>query len=363
MEVVLKEVLDCLDHALKNKSYDYALTDEIAFFQIVQENGLSALIHQAINPSKISKTLYQSLEREFLVYLAADTKQLEVMEHLKHIFNHADIPFIFLKGSMMKALYPASYLRGMGDIDILIHSEDMEKAHIVLANHQIYCKQKSKQHDLFLTKDNIIIEVHPGLYKDFNTKFEKLFSNPWQYTNKLMLMQYQFDATFEIVYLVYHLAKHMESSGIGLRSILDLGIYLKNHEAELNETRLESFLDQANMKTFYITMIEMTRTFFHFNFQLAIHHISVLSDDEKDDLLTYISSSGLHGHGRRFNTFEARAASYHLRNKTRFQMMIDIVFPNYETMLGIYPWIKKAKILIIIAWLIRWIEMLTKKRK
>lgn len=43
--------------------------------------------------------------------------------------------------------------------------------------------------------------------------------------------------------------------------------------------------------------------------------------------------------------------------------MIDIVFPNYETMLGIYPWIKKAKILIIIAWLIRWIEMLTKKRK
>jgi len=363
MNETILEVLKVTTCALNHQTYDKPLTDERAFYMLSLENGLSALVHKGLNPSLISDKLKQMLQRNFYDYVARDTKQGLAVQRIDEILNKHQVDHIFLKGTMLKKLYPETYLRGMGDIDILVKSHEMKHVHEIFKNEKIFCTSRSKQHDVFQTEDELLIEIHPMLYKDFNKKYEHLFSDPWKHTQLISKNLYRFHHEFEIVYLLYHLAKHMDSSGIGLRSVLDIGIYLQAFEQKMNEDVLKDYLMDTKMLKFFSTMVAVNQRYFGFEYQLDMLKQETMEDTLYFELTDYLVRSGIHGQGREFNPFEARMASYELQEKSRFRMVIDIIFPPYDTMKSIYPYVGKVRILIIFGWIQRWLKLLFKKTK
>ena len=58
--------------------------------------------------------------------------QQAAQEELAEAFDRVKIPFIFLKGALLRNLYPRPDLRSMADIDMLIHEKDAQRiAHIM----------------------------------------------------------------------------------------------------------------------------------------------------------------------------------------------------------------------------------------
>jgi hypothetical protein len=362
MKDVINSVISYVKHTQFNIKKDVEITDHKLFYKITKENGLCALVFSSMNKDVNNQNLYQTLEKDLYSYVSLDTKQLIVIQHIKDILQKAEIKFILLKGSVLKDIYKQSYMRVMGDIDILIEEHHILKVQQLFELNQIKSIGNSYAHDRYMTVDRVYIEVHPRLYHDFDPKYKPLFIDPWKYALQKVGFEYQFTKEYELVYLLYHLAKHLSSSGIGIRSILDIGLYQSKYELNMDIDILETYLDVAELKQFYLVLLELNKTLFEFTFKKELNVNIELKEEDKATLLNYIIISGLHGNGSAFNAFAARNAHYHLKNKSRVRMIFDIIFPKYKDMAEMYPYIKKIKVCIVCAWMSRWFKLIFKKR-
>ena len=363
MKDTIQEVFSAVRCSLNQEKYIEPITNEKAFYIMSMENGLSGIIYSAIDKYRVSELFYKRLERNFYDYVARDIKQVEAITFIDGLLNEKQIKHIFLKGSRLKSIYPESYMRAMGDIDILVHEEKMIDVHELFEAHDIICTSRSKQHDVFEMKNKLVIEIHPFLYKDFNPKYKELLSDVWKYTIHMSDSRYEFTHEFEIVYLLYHLAKHLDSGGIGLRSVLDIGIYLSRFEATMNEEVLIQYLETADMKMFYQSMVDINSKCFGLAYSMKVNTEYHMDSKTLNEVIEYLAISGVHGIGREFNVFQPRLASAENKNKSKFKFILSLIFPSYESMCGMYPYIRKARILIIFGWITRWFKLLFLKTK
>ena len=72
----------------------------------------------------------------------------------------ASIPFLPLKGSVIRGYYPEAWMRTSCDIDVLIHEEDLERAKELLVRDYGYTDHGTSTHDVsFFTPTNNHIEL------------------------------------------------------------------------------------------------------------------------------------------------------------------------------------------------------------
>ena len=72
------------------------------------------------------------------------------------------IPYAFFKGYELRELYPVPELRTMGDVDVLVRDEDLERTAEVLCGLG-YQKEEGGSAVWALKKDNFSYEVHRRL--------------------------------------------------------------------------------------------------------------------------------------------------------------------------------------------------------
>ncbi|PKK86614.1 MAG: hypothetical protein CVV63_04260 [Tenericutes bacterium HGW-Tenericutes-8] len=336
----IKTLSNICTYALENKFYNHPIENEKEFYKIAKENGLIGLIFDMLNPDVLSKEFIRHMQKDYFAYIASDVKQTDAISKLNLLFNQNQIKHIFLKGSRLKKIYPNSYMRGMGDIDILIHESDMKKVHELFKDQGIILESPSDAHDLFKMDQTITIEIHPKLYKDFNPKYEKLMKDPWHHTYLIENDEYGLNYEFEVVYLAYHLAKHLDASGIGLRSILDIGVYLDYYHNEIDLERLKKMLKDVNMESFFSHLVSINIIYFNFESLNPFIMTPSLSKERYDEIVLYFVESGIHGKGKNFNSFEARYSIHKMRKKKSLSFYISIFFPSYQSMKGMYPILK-----------------------
>lgn len=363
MNQMIKTICELTASALNQNSYKATIDDPQRFFTLAKENGLIPFVFASIEKETTPEELYSRLKKHNYAFVAHDTKALIYIDQINELLNSNKIKHIFMKGSILKQLYPKTYYRGMGDIDILIPSDDLEKVHQLFKSNNIFLKQASEQHDSFIIGNEMVIEIHPKLYKDFNPKYEMLFSKPWDYTYLKDAFEYRFEPTYEIIYLLYHLAKHLDAGGIGLRSILDIGVYLNHHKDEINKEKLINYLHLTDMTKYFTQIIYLNIKYFHFKALDDFLFDPLLTDDAYDQIISFIARSGLHGKGHDYNPFEARIASNDLKNRSRFHLLITLAFPSYKTMAGNYRSLKKAPLLLPFYWVIRIFKLIFFKTK
>lgn len=352
------EVQQALLAALHHYDFDHVITDPKSFYVMTMENGLSGLIFSILDQNKTHPELYLRLQRNHYDYVARDIKQIEAIKTIDQLLSEKNIDHLFMKGSILKFIYPETYMRAMGDIDLLIKDDMLERVHDIFDEVNIICTSHSKQHDVFEMPNGVVIEVHPMLYKPFNDHYQ-MIEEVWNHVHLEDKHRYRMNPEFELIYLVYHLAKHMEIGGVGLRSVLDIGMYAKKYEDQINQELFLHFVQRMNMQTFVHTIMSFNQRAFGIKTKMID---DVFIDDETyEQLIDYLSISGIHGIGRKYNAMASRVVSYKRKKQSKFHVWMDIMFPNLETMMGIYPWLKKANILLPVAWIIRLFKKIIKR--
>ena len=184
----------------------------------------------------------------------------------------------------------------------------------------------------------------------------KFILRPWDYAVRLSDYRYRLDYTFEGAYLLYHLKKHVLSSGIGLRSILDIPIFLIIMKKKLI-LKLKKLLAENDMEVFFQTILYINKVAFDLDCVFLDQEFS-LDEDEYWEILNYITQSGTHGKGQNFNFMAPRVAK-----KGKIKTFFRMVFPKWNYMKESYSWLRYLPFLLPLAYIIRGFKFLFLKTK
>ena len=362
MKIMIEETFLMIQAALNEEVYNKPLTKPRETLQLIIENGLSGMLYEAIDPSLFDEHYMNLLKKSYFQYISKDLKQFEVTKDVKDIFNQNEIKHVLLKGAHIKELYPKSYMRGMGDIDVLVHQSEYIKARKVLLNGGYKLIEKYYYHDTFQNEQGIKIELHPRIQHDFEIKYKGMFLHPFDHLIQDKDYTYKFEPEYELMYLLYHLAKHIYNGGIGLRSILDIYIFTKTQT--FNIDKLDKYLSNSSLKQFFEFIMSIHFHFFNESLEISHFHFDTFSEEEIYKICDHIVHRGIHGRSQHNDLYQ-EIINLHEMNKTKnkFKYLMKTIFRSYKLVSTEYQIIKYLPFLLPFYWLYRVVYLVTVKFK
>lgn len=121
------------------------------------------IINNELADEQTKSQLQQIIFRAVYLY----EKLIYELKQVCEALEKAQIPFLPLKGTVIRKYYPEAWMRTSCDIDVLVHDKDAEKAKSVLVDEYGYVYHGKGSHDISLfTPTNTHIELHYDLVED-----------------------------------------------------------------------------------------------------------------------------------------------------------------------------------------------------
>ena len=178
--------------------------------------------------------------------------------------ENKNIPFLPLKGSVIRAYYPEDWMRTSCDIDILVHEADIQKATDVLVS-ECGCRYSGKgSHNASLfAPNNTHIELHFVLVeKGLANEASAVLENVWD-TVKLKegsSCWYEMPDEMFYFYHIAHMAKHFENGGCGIRPFIDLKILEEIKDKDIEKRN--RLLEEGKLLRFADSVRKLSNTWF-----------------------------------------------------------------------------------------------------
>lgn len=284
------------------------------------------------------------LMKKYLGYLLHSEKQMAAVQKLFDAFEENGIDYLPLKGCNMKALYPKSELRTMGDADILIRFGQYS-AISRLMKKMGYSMVRVGPYDHEWKCDNLKVELHRRLVSPNDGSLYTHLGNGWDRAEKKRGHRYCFRIEDDFIYQFAHMTKHFRHDGIGSRHFLDLYVYLRAHK-DMDEVYIAEAMKQLRLLEFYKNVRCVLDVWFE--------------EGEPDPITEYITSfvfsSGSWG------TWENGASSEVILSGTitnsKSRSLVTLLFPPVTTLSMKYPILENYPVLYPAVWLWRCVQVI-----
>ena len=274
------------------------------------------------------------------------TQQME-LEQLTAELEKAEVKFILLKGSCLKILYPQSDFRSMADIDFYIDEENNEKVRDVLLSmgYEINSLEHGV-HDVYYKKPVMNIEVHKALFGNSGREFSPVFENLWDKCDCVKGTCYNLTPDYFFAYLVAHGIKHYDIGGTGIRSFMDIHVYLNKKAAVTDLKKTAELFSAIGKKEIYEDFLRLSEIWF--------------ADGEYTE--KYKSMTEFIMKGGTYGTLENQVENG-IKRSGRAKFIFIKLFPQLNYMREQYPVLKKAPVLLPFCWVVRWVKAATVNRR
>lgn len=320
-----------------------------ALFALAKKHDLAHLIGDALDKNGLlpdgteaKKRFLQ--ERNMAVY-RYEQMQYE-FEQICATLENAKIPFIPLKGSVIRKYYPEPWMRTSCDIDILVQEGDLKQAIKNLEKELKYtANEKKGYHDISLfSESGIHLELHHSLCENLEN-IDSLLARAWIYViPQVTTYEKQFTTSYFLFHVVAHMLYHFQRGGCGTRPLLDLWLLRRRF---LEEQRLTELLRECGIVTFYQTMVELSECWFG----EGVHNEKTLRVQE------YLLQAGIYG------TQKNRDLADTVKTGSRKKRALRYLFLPYKNMVILYPILAKAKILLPFFHVWRWVTRIFRIKK
>jgi hypothetical protein len=278
-----------------------------------------------------------------------------------------NIPHILFKGYVVRHYYPLSEVRSMGDIDIVIHEENVKKTDKLLMDLGYKYDKTSGFAREYIGK-YACAEMHTNLFS--TTYFEKTnnmvryFSDCWQHAYCTDNgYSYQLNDEYHLIYLICHMVKHFYSGGCGIRMLLDIALYLVHFNDKLNYDYFWQEISVLNITEFTKIIMKLCQDWFGIPLPVGMENAA---PEISDSIPRFILERGTFGK-LNFN-YIARSIRMEYEKKAgtnrlllRLTIFMKALFPGKEKLAFYYKNAEKSIFGLILAWFIR-IHSLTIKR-
>ena len=194
----------------------------------------------------------QAMEKAIFLAVYRYEQSRSELNQLCNAFEKAKIPFVPLKGAVIRRYYPEPWMRTSCDIDVLVREEDLEKAVECLVNDLDYQYNHKFTHDVSLSaKSGLHVELHYNLMEDEPVKSSRAVLNRvWETAVRLDGYEYWHELPDEVFYFYHiaHMAKHFENGGCGVRPFIDLNIL--HHKVSFDEKKRAELLRKGDLTLF-----------------------------------------------------------------------------------------------------------------
>ena len=256
----------------------------------------------------------------------------------------AQIDFLPLKGTVLRAKYPEAWMRTSCDIDVLVRDADLDRASSVLTEQIGYRFVERGLHDVgFLSPRNVRVELHFDLVGENRAReASQLLRNVWEDATLCDGARFHYRMSDGMFYLyhVAHMAKHLEIGGCGIRPFLDLWMMDRDADADTVVLR-DTMLERAGLKRF----TDVSRRL------AAVWFSGAVGDDLLTQLSDYVLRAGVYG------TQEFRVAMGQAQKGGRWSYVWSRLFLSYERMRMQYPVLQKHKWLLPVCHIRRWMRL------
>lgn len=283
-----------------------------------------------------------------------DERQRAELKRLTDAFDANGVHYMPVKGILMKELYPKSDMRIMGDADILIKVEQYDRI-VPIVEALGYHFVVETDHELVWENPGLHLELHKRLIPDYNRDFVDYYGDCWR-LGKAVADHSGWHAMSDedhMIYLFTHFAKHYRTGGIGVRHMLDLYIY-RNAKAHMDNQYLFNELKKLGLYDFYANIFKT----------LAVWFEGAEHSCKTQIIADHIFGSGAYGSSSQrmmANAIWDQGKTGKNARQIQRKKWIQIIFLPYSSMCIKYPVLKKAKVLLPIMWVARWVEILIKK--
>lgn len=265
-------------------------------------------------------------------------------ERLCTALEEANIPFIPLKGAVMRKYYPETWMRTSCDIDILVQECDSEKAVSALIDSCNYAYHKKGSHDIALiTPGKIRVELHYNLIESNGSEAASdVLSRVWKSAVRCEGFRCQSEMSDEMFYFYHiaHMAKHFENGGCGIKPFADLWL-LKSTNSETVEKR-EELLRQGNLLRFAQAAQKLSRVWF--------------DNEEQDNLSLMMESYVLNGGA--YGSLTNKVAVQQQKKGGKFRYLWSKIFIPYDEIKFFYPILQKYRFLTPFMEVYRWLKLI-----
>lgn len=291
-----------------------------------REHDLLHLLSLGLKNNNLLDTGAQQLETE-IFKAAYRYEQLKFeLARLYDTLEKAEIPYIPLKGAVIRGYYPEAWMRTSCDIDILVDEGSLERAVALLAEELGYSTDNKKSvHDISLySPGGVHLELHYNIMED-NETLDRVLSRVWDYASPISEGKSRHILTneFFLFHVVAHLAYHFLFGGCGVRPLIDL--YLLREKLEYDKEKLLQLLGEALLADFYANLCALSDAW-----MLGREHTDVTLKMQE-----YILDGGVYG------SQENRTVIQQQKKGGKFKYFMYRVFLPYDKLKYRYPIIKK----------------------
>ena len=321
--------------------YNYARTHQV-----------SGMVCQQCE-NNIPHNLVDDFQKELMATLYYGSKRDKELQTIKLELNSEQIPFFIVKGPVVANLYPIPHLRTMGDIDLVIHNKDRGKCNRLLIARGYTCLSNQSEREWQYSKNILDLELHDRLvYEEaVNEKNQVSFFNDcWRYVK-----DGQLDWNFHLLFLIFHLRKHMMNSGIGFRYFLDLAVVTQHIDIDWDYVA-------KNLAT--MGMIDFARKCYGFIynwFEIETPLVESIDKEFYEEATNRIFVDGVFGFNNPDNLHNVLINEVRKKKLPRVKMIrlaLRKIFPSHKELENTepYTYLNKNSFLLPFAWLHRTIR-------
>lgn len=368
---VSEALLNCISAALDGRECALTLApdDWTALLRLAGEQKLLPLVYAAVRGTPgfaaAPEAVRAAARRQTMREAAAQTVHTEAFLRLYQALRAEGLAPVVVKGIVCRALYPQPELRPSSDEDLYLTAAEMPCFHAVLLRAGFVLTEperdyRSAHEARYVHPDTgLVVEGHWALfpteyavYAALNVQLPDLMQRAQDWESGGVTLRVP-DVCDHLIFLLLHAFKHFISSGVGVRQLCDIALWMRRFGAQIDWQRVRAALRATHSEGFAAAVIDAGVHWFGLE-RAAAHIPPDWETLESAALLADALSGGVYGSAdgtrRHSCTITIHAADRAHRGGTGRASLCAALFPGREVMAGWYPYVARCPALLPAAW-------------
>ncbi len=319
------------------------LTPEVisALYSLSQKHDLAHIVSAALYRNNLLPPgeMQVKFDQEAASALLRYERMQDAYHQICAALDESAVPYIPLKGAVLRPYYPQESMRTSCDIDILVKQADLDRA-VAALTAKNFRLGAPNYHDISLySPQNVHLELHFTIQEKTDS-LDAVLKDAWHYAVPEQWSRCQFTKAFFLFYMYAHMNYHFRCGGCGVRSLMD--IWVMEHQMGLSYTQAGELLQRAGIYQFAAELTNLAEACFSYQPR----------DTFADMLLQYILK------GNRYGTKENKMAITRAESHTTLGYAMKRLFMPYNLMAEQFPILEKAPVLLPACWGVRFVRLL-----
>ncbi len=339
MSLIRAQIVGDLSVITDKKPTEKTLAD---IYRLSNMHDISHMVGASLEKAKIpmSEELKAAYTKTFQRAIFRYANQTNVYEEICKLFETEKIPYLPLKGSVIRDLYPSPEFRAACDIDILVHEEDLERAQSLLVEKLGFEWDGKCYHNASLFLGSVHFELHYNI-TECDPRLDPMLLRVWEFASPCEnSYRYKMTDEFFAFHIVAHTCHHFLRGGCGIKPFMDLWI-LRN-KTDFNEQGVVELCRECGIETFFFAICALSDVWFS----------GKKHTEDTEMLEKYILMGGTYG------VSANRIVVGKNKKGGKIRYLINRIFIPREGLQRLFPILKKYPILLPLCHVNRWVRVI-----